>query len=123
MSAPRWIVRGAGGVALLFGLILWSGAGAALVGLHQALGAVAVLALWVLAILALRAGDRPGLAGAAIVWALLTPVVGIAQTRLLPGRAHGMIQAVHLLLGLGVIAFGERLAAGAGPMAAQRREA
>lgn len=112
VSFLRWTLWGAGGLALILGLVLWSGNGYALTNLHMALGVVVVLALWALAISALQRGALRGLAVVALIWGLVTPVVGITQTRLLPGDSHLVIQLVHLVLGAGAIAIGNRLASG-----------
>lgn len=108
----RWTLIGAGVAALVLGLMLWSGRGYALVNLHMVLGVVMVVALWVLAGLALGRGTQRGLAVAALVWGLLTPLVGFWQIRLLPGEYHIVVQLVHLLLGVGAVAIGNRLATG-----------
>lgn len=108
----RWTLVGAGVAALVLGLVLWSGRGYTLVNLHMILGVVVVVALWVLAGLALGGGTQRGLAVTALVWGLLTPLVGFWQTRLLPGEYHIVIQLAHLLLGVGAIAIGNRLATG-----------
>ncbi len=112
MSVFRWILWGAGGLALILGLLLWSGNGHAYRNLHMVLGIVVVLALWALAVLALQRGTQRGLAVAALVWGLVTPVIGVVQVQLLPGDAHIVIQLVHLVMGAGAIALGNRLATG-----------
>lgn len=110
VSALRWTLWGTGGLTLLLGLLLWSGNGYALTNLHMGLGIVVVLTLWALAGLALSRGSQRGLAVTALLWGLITPVIGILQTRLLPGSSHILIQLVHLVLGAGAIAIGNRLA-------------
>lgn len=110
VSALRWTLWGTGGLTLLLGLLLWSGNGYALTSLHIGLGIVVVLTLWALAGLALSRGSQRGLAVTALLWGLITPVIGILQTRLLPGSSHILIQLVHLVLGAGAIAIGNRLA-------------
>lgn len=91
-------------------MLLWSGNGYALTNLYMGLGIVVVLTLWALAGLALSRGSRRGLTVTALLWGLITPVIGILQTRLLPGSSHILIQLVHLVLGAGAIAMGNRLA-------------
>lgn len=110
MSFFRWTLWGAGGLALILGLLLWSGNGYAYRNLHMALGVVVVLALWALVIIALQRGTQRGLAATALVWGLITPVIGVLQVQLLPSSAHVIIQLVHLVMGAGAIALGNRLA-------------
>jgi len=110
VSALRATLWAAGGLALLLGLLLWSGNGYTLTNFHMGLGIVVVLALWTLAGLALGRGSQRGLAVTALLWGLVTPVIGILQTQLLPGSSHILIQFVHLVLGAGAIAIGNRLA-------------
>jgi hypothetical protein len=75
------------------------------------LGLVLVLALWVLAGLAARAGVPLGLVALAVAWGLIVPALGLTQDQLLPGSAHWVIQVLHLLVGLGAIGQAEGLAA------------
>jgi hypothetical protein len=71
---------------------------------------VLILALWTLAILAAVSGVPRGLVALAIVWGLIVPILGMTQTRLLPGDAHWVIQVLHLLIGIGAMALGQGLA-------------
>ena len=71
---------------------------------------VLVLALWVLAVLAWRAGVSPGFALLAIIWGVIVVVLGVTQTQLLLGAAHWVIQVTHLVVGLAAMGLGERLA-------------
>ena len=100
-------------VQLALGVLFWTGNATGLVDLHQLLGILLVLALWTQAVLAARAGVEPRLVAVAAVWGLLVPVVGLTQTSLLTGSLHWLIQVIHLLLGIGLIALAERLATGA----------
>lgn len=108
----RWTLWAAGGLALILGLVLWSSNGSAYTNLHMILGVVVVLALWALATIALRRGAQRGLAITALVWGLITPVIGVLKVQLLPGNSHIIIQIIHLVLGAGTIAIGNRLASG-----------
>jgi hypothetical protein len=62
------------------------------------------------AVLTARAGVEPRLVAVAAVWGLIVPIVGLTQTSLLTGSLHWLIQVIHLLLGLGLIALAEQLA-------------
>jgi hypothetical protein len=100
-------------VQLALGVLFWTGNATGLVDLHQLLGILLVLALWTQAILAARAGVEARLVAVAAVWGLLVPIVGLTQTSLLTGSLHWLVQVIHLLLGIGLIALAERLATGA----------
>jgi hypothetical protein len=51
----------------------------------------------------------PALSLISLVWAVLLPVIGIAQLRVMPGANHWIIRVIHLILGLGAIGLGEAL--------------
>jgi hypothetical protein len=103
-------IRVVGVVQLALGLLFWTGNALGLVDLHQLLGILLVLGLWTQAALAHRAGVPAGLVAAAAVWGLVVPIVGLTQRDLFPGSAHWVIQVVHLLLGIGLLALAENLA-------------
>ena len=103
-------IRVVGVVQLALGLLFWTGNALGLVDLHQLLGILLVLGLWTQAALAHRAGVPAGLVAAAAVWGLVVPIVGLTQRELFPGSAHWVIQVVHLLLGIGLLALAENLA-------------
>jgi len=107
----QMLVRFCGIILIILGVLFWTGNDLSLVPIHMLLGFVLVLALWVLAGLAAAAGVQPGFVALAIVWGLIVPILGLTQTRLLPGDAHVVIQVVHLLVGLGAIGQAEGLAA------------
>jgi hypothetical protein len=103
-------IRVVGVVQLALGLLFWTGNALGLVDLHQLLGILLVLGLWTQAALAHRAGVPAGLVAVAAVWGLVVPIVGLTQRELFPGSAHWVIQVVHLLLGIGLLALAENLA-------------
>lgn len=104
------VLRGSGILVILLGLALWAGYGSSLLQVHMLLGVLVVLALWVLAGFGAKAGASPGRVALAVVWGLILPLLGMAQTRLMPGSAHWVIRLIHLLVGIGALAQGERLA-------------
>jgi hypothetical protein len=110
ITGLQMFIRVAGVIQLLLGLAFWTGNALGLVDLHQLLGMLLVLALWTLAALAHRAGVPAGLVAGAVVWGLITPIVGLTQRDLLPGSAHWIIQVIHLLLGIGLLGLAENLA-------------
>jgi uncharacterized membrane protein len=103
-------IRVFGVIQLVLGILFWTGNALGLVDLHQFIGILLVLALWTQAALAHRAGVPGGLVAGAAVLGLLVPIVGLTQRELLPGSAHWVIEVVHLLLGIGLLAMAENLA-------------
>jgi hypothetical protein len=119
ITAIQMAIRVVGVVQLVLGILFWTGNALGLVDLHQLLGILLVLGLWTMAALAHRAGVPASLAAA--LWGLIVPIVGLTQRELVPGSAHWVIQVIHLLLGIGLIALAENLAtrakAGLAPVA------
>lgn len=101
----------AGAIQIVLGVLFWTGYADALVPVHILVGIILVLALWTLAGLAAYAGVNIGLVLLAIVWGIIVPILGLTQTRLLPGSTHWVIQVLHLIVGLTAIALGQILAA------------
>ena len=110
-TIAQMLLRLAGLIAIVLGLLFWTGNFLQLIPIHMLAGIVVVLSLWTLAGLAARAGVPIGLVALAIVWGLIVPILGMTQNQLLPGSAHWVIQVLHLLLGAGAIGQGEGLAA------------
>ena len=110
VTAIQMGIRAVGVVQLVLGLTFWTGNLLGLVDLHQLLGILLVLGLWTQAALAHRAGVPAGLVVAAAVLGLVVVVLGLTQRELLPGSAHVVVEVVHLLLGLGLLALAENLA-------------
>jgi thiol:disulfide interchange protein len=105
------LVRVAGLILIVLGVLFWTDHALTLVPVHMLVGFVLVFSLWALAVVAARAGVHPGLVALAIGWGFIVPVLGLTQERLLPGDAHWVIQVLHLLVGLGAIGQAEGLAA------------
>jgi hypothetical protein len=110
VTAIQMAIRVLGVVQLVLGVTFWTGNALGLVDLHQLIGILLVLGLWTQAALAHRSGVPAGLVAGAAVWGLLVPIVGLTQRDLLPGSAHWVIQVIHLLLGIGLLALAENLA-------------
>jgi hypothetical protein len=108
------VLRLSGALAVILGLLFWSGNGLNLIPIHMLLGLLVVLSLWIVGIgKAFSSGGSWPLAGGALLLGLLVIVVGMRQSSLLVGPFHWVIQVVHLLLGV--------LAVGIGQIAAARR--
>lgn len=110
INALDIFVRADGAILVILGLIFWTGNADALIPAHMLLGIALVLALWTLAALAATSGVSLGLVALAFVWGLITPALGLTQTRILPTQGHWIIQVVHLLVGLTAIALAQILA-------------
>ena len=110
ITGIQMAIRALGVVQLVLGILFWTGNALGLVDLHQLIGILLVLALWTQAALAHRAGVPGGLVAGAAGLGLLVPIVGLTQRELLPGSANWVIQVVHLLLGIGLLAMAESLA-------------
>ncbi len=122
-TVAQMLVRFTGVILILLGILFWTGSALTLIPVHMLLGLVLVLSLWTLAVLAARAGAPLGLVLLAAVWGLIVLILGVTQEQLLPGSAHWVIQALHLLIGLGAIGQSERLAAMIKAMPLSRVEA
>lgn len=103
-------LRGSGILVLLLGLSLWAGHGYSLLQLHTLLGVIVVLALWTLAALAAKAGAPLIPVTRAVLWGFIVLALGMTQTQLFPGSLHWVIRVIHLLVGVGAMVQGERLA-------------
>jgi hypothetical protein len=112
LMISQWVVRIAGVLLLLSGLLFWTGdAPRSLVPAHMLLGVILVLALLLLAVLASQQGAPIGLAAGSAVVALVVLALGWTQTSLLPGGTHWVVQAAHLLLGMAAVGMGEAMGA------------
>jgi hypothetical protein len=108
-TALRVIIRASFLLQLALGLLFWTGRATELIPLHRLNGFVLVIAVWVLAFIAARAGVNPRLVAAAFLWGPIAPVLGLTQERILPGSFHWTVQILHLLVGFGLIGLAENL--------------
>lgn len=104
------LLRVTGLMQIVLGALFWTGNALPLISVHMRIGVVLVITLWVLALLAARAGVNLALAALALGWGAAVLILGLTQARLLPGDLHWLIQVLHLLAGLAAIGMGERLA-------------
>src|SRR4051812_9211322 len=102
----------AGVIALVLGLLFWSGNALRLGSVHMLLGFLTVAALWVIAIgQAVTRGGSWILAACAIAVGLLLIILGMNQATLWVGDRHWVIQIIHLILGILTIGLGHMAAA------------
>ena len=99
----RWIGGIAGLGALTLGLLFWI-ANIDFIGLHMLLGIMVALSLLLLSLMALSAKGTRLLGGVGVIYALIVPIFGLTQDRILDTSAHWLIQTAHLLVGIGALA-------------------
>lgn len=101
----------AGLLALISGVLFWTGTAPNLVTLHMLLGFLAVGALWVIG-LAQAFAQRGSwiVASCTVIVGAAMVAIGMMQSSLLVGRFHWVIQVIHLLLGLLTIGIGHMAA-------------
>ena len=97
----------AGLLALLLGLLFWTGSALNLMQMHMLLGLLAVGALLVIGIgQAFSKGGSWVIAVLALVVVAATVMLGMTQASLMVGEFHWVIQVIHLVLGLLTIGVG-----------------
>jgi hypothetical protein len=106
-------MRAAMAVQLIVGIGFWTGNWYGLRNLHMVIGALFVLALWVIAGIAISQGRSSKLAAFAFIWGAVVVGFGMAQQAILIGDLHWIVRVVHLALGLVTMPIAERLAAAA----------
>ncbi len=107
-----FVLRIAGLLALVLGILFWSGNATQLVPIHMLLGFLVVLALLVIGIgQALTSAGSWMVAALAILVAILLPIIGLTQNSLMLNPSHWVIQVTHLLVAVIAIGLGEMGAA------------
>lgn len=93
----------AGLAAVMLGMGTYTHANFA--SIHMLFGLLVALALLLLALMAVFFGATRRLGSIGIIYALLMPIFGVTQQAILAGEPHWLIEAAHLLVGLGALAF------------------
>ena len=102
----------AGLLALISGLLFWTGAALNLISMHMMLGLLAVGALWVLGIAqAISRGGSWIIAIAAVIVGGMMILLGWNQASILVGEFHWIIRILHLTLGILTVGVGHMAAA------------
>ena len=110
MTIAIMVLRIAVLVALVMGIIFWTGNLENLQLVHMLIGFIVVLSLWVIGLAqGFIKGGSFGLAVATFVLGLVLAIVGLYQKNWLPDSAHWVIRVIHLLLGLSAIGLGEMI--------------
>ena len=94
---------------LVVGFGIWFGLWTAGLSLHLAGGALFVLVLWIIALIALFALPKRGVALFTLLWGGLVLWLGMSQTTLLVGSGHWAVRLAHLLAGLAAMGLVESL--------------
>jgi hypothetical protein len=108
-KVAQLVLLGSGALLLVLGLIIWTGHGDQLIGIHAMLGFLLILSLWAIAAIAARTGVSIGLVALGVAWGLAAPILAGVQDRLVTGGWHWTIQVLHLVVSMGVIAVGRLL--------------
>ena len=106
----RWLIRLLALVQVALGLAFWTANFLSLIPLHMASGALLVLSLWGVALLAAWARAPLGPVALALALGALVLWLGLNQSGILTGPWHWVVQVVHLLVGLAAVGQAERLA-------------
>lgn len=109
VKVARAVLMGSGALVVVLGLIIWTGNADGLIGIHELLAYVLVLALWTIAAIAARSGVSWRLVVLAVVWSVVAAVLGGYQEKLVEGDWHWTIQVLHLVVGMGIMAWGQLL--------------
>jgi hypothetical protein len=105
------VLRIAGLLALILGILSWTKITDSLVSIHMLLGIIVVLAVWVLGAVIASTKGGIGLGITAFIVGLIVAIFGMTQQRIMAGsNLHWIIQVVHLLLGILAIGIGEMIA-------------
>lgn len=102
---PGMILRVSALIAIVLGLVSWTGNTLGPIGIHEFFGVLVVLSLWWLGLMAPSMGLKAG----ALVTGLLVVIIGFSQESILQGAGHWFTQVIHLVLGLAAIGLGEAI--------------
>src|SRR2546421_5113003 len=109
-------------VAVAFGMGTYTHAD--FTNIHMLFGLIVALILLILAVMAVFTSGLRRLGAIGIIYALIVPIFGVTQQKILAGDLHWLIETTHLVVGFGALALigaiGDRLTrrntpAGSGP--------
>jgi hypothetical protein len=110
ITISAWILRVGVLLAVILGILLWTGNFDAIRPIHMLVGIIVVLSLWVIGLAqGFQKGGSFGLAAATFVVGLALVIVGLYQDQWVLGSFHWIIQVIHLLLGLSTVGLGETI--------------
>jgi len=100
-----WTARGAAVLLLALGVYIWTGGADELITVHVVVGVLLVLSLWTIAAIAASSGVSALAVGVAVAWSFVAVLLGMTQEGLVTGEWHWAIQALHLLIAMGMVAW------------------
>jgi hypothetical protein len=103
-------MRICGGLLLVLGLAIWTGNGDELIPVHVTIGVILIGSLWAMAAIAARGGVSSRTVALTIAWGVVVLLLGLVQEELLRGSWHWVIQVLHLVISMGAVWWGGRLA-------------
>lgn len=98
----QWIARIAWLGAISLGLLYWI-VGIDLISFHMLFGITLALSMLILSIISVCTPGNRLLGAIGIGYALVLPLFGLTQMRILVGDLHWLIRSLHLLVGIGAI--------------------
>jgi hypothetical protein len=108
MQIASIALRVCGLLAVILGILIWSGIARDLIPIHILLGLLLVLSLWIIGIgQAFSPNGSWVIAAGALVVGALVIAVGLTQSSLMVGSFHWVIQLLHLLLGVLAVGIGQ----------------
>jgi hypothetical protein len=108
INIARMVLRVAWILAIILGILFWTGNADTLTPIHMLLGIIIVISLWVIGLAqGFIKGGSFVLALATFLLGLIITIVGLYQTTWLTGSNHWIIQVIHLLLGISAIGLAE----------------
>jgi hypothetical protein len=78
-------------------------------GIHEGFGTLGVLGLFLLGSVAMFTQGSRLLGVGSMIYALVVPAFGLTQSLILVGALHWVIQAAHLLVGIGAMVLAQRI--------------
>ena len=78
-------------------------------GIHEGFGTLGILGLLILGTVAVFTKGSRLLGAGSMIYAFLVPAFGLTQTLILVGALHWLIQAAHLLVGIGAMVLVQRI--------------
>ena len=99
LAAAQLCARIAFAILIVLGVLFWTGNARGLVRAHVMVGLLFVVTLWVIALIGVLARVSPMFTLRLAVWAALIAWFGMAQTQMMTGGTHWVIQALHLVIG------------------------
>ncbi len=108
-SILQMVIRIFGLIQLILGGLVWTGNADFLIMLHMLTGTIFTIALFIITYQAYRAGVPTWLVLLTGVWALILPIWGASQEKILPAPYILVSQILHVLCGIGAIGLAEML--------------